>query len=317
MAIHITKKIFIFYYLLLILASCKSQKTASNQNESITYPEFRNIQKTFKTNQGNIKYIDKGKGKPILLLHGIPTSGWIYRNMINNLSKNGYRVIVPDMLGFGNSDSPDGYEIYRPEMHASRLLALMNHLKIKTWTHVMHDAGGLWTWELLKKSPNKIEHLIALNTIIYEEGFKPPIKMKEGVFTKFSMWLYKNKLTSNTMINKLFKEGLKHTYLTKTQLEGYQTPLLEGKTQAMYHFFAQTCNTLPNYETVITNINIPVAIIWGEHDKFLKLKPQQKRITNDLKIKSKNIHVIDAGHFIQEEAPKFITKTIINFIEAN
>ncbi|MFT5626985.1 MAG: pimeloyl-ACP methyl ester carboxylesterase [Dokdonia sp.] len=103
--------------------------------------------------------------------------------MIDQLSKN-YRVIAPDMLGFGSSDSPKGYDIYSEEKHASRLLDLMDALNVNNWTHVMHDAGGLWTWELFKKQPNRISKLVILNTIIYKEGFSLQYVLNQGLLLK-------------------------------------------------------------------------------------------------------------------------------------
>lgn len=102
--------------------------------------------------------------------------------MIDGLISDGYRVIAPDMLGFGSSANPDGYDIYSAKQHGKRILELMNYLKINTWTHVTHDAGGLWTWELLKQDKKRVAKLILLNTIVYEEGFHPPIKMKKALF---------------------------------------------------------------------------------------------------------------------------------------
>jgi len=299
-----------------LIFTCKSSKTTLAQ-ETFNYTEFRESQNTFQSKGGNIKYIDKGKGDVILLLHGIPTSSWLYRKMIDELVSKGHRVIAPDMLGFGNSDNPEGYDIYEPEQHAKRLLTLMDNLNINSWTHVMHDAGGLWTWELFKQAPNKVNKLIVLNTIIYEEGFKPPIRMKQGSFAKLSMWLYDNKLTTNAMVNKLFKEGLENIKLPEAALEGYQTPLKEEKTNAMYQFFTNTCNDLPNYESVIKNIDIPVAVIWGEHDSFLKWKPQRERVISDLNIKPENVHVINTSHFLQEEAPETVNGYILNFLKNN
>jgi pimeloyl-ACP methyl ester carboxylesterase len=77
-----------------------------------TIEEHRQYQKSFSSSDGVLKYIDEGKGDVILLLHGIPTSSWLYRKMIADLVMKGHRVIAPDMLGFGNSDRSDGYEIY-------------------------------------------------------------------------------------------------------------------------------------------------------------------------------------------------------------
>jgi haloalkane dehalogenase len=234
--------------------------------------------------------------------------------MIDQLSKN-YRVIAPDMLGFGSSDSPKGYDIYSEEKHASRLLDLMDALNVNNWTHVMHDAGGLWTWELFKKQPNRISKLVILNTIIYKEGFRPPIRFKPGIIAKTATWSYRNGITTNMMLNGLFKSGLTKNNLNKIDVEGYKKSLREGKTRAMYYFFSRTCNVLTDYSKVVSKIDIPVAIIWGANDSFLKWKLQSDTVIKDLKISTDNIHLLDAKHFIQEEQPEKINTLILDFLK--
>ena len=281
-----------------------------------TYDEFRTQQKAFQSEDGTIRYIDKGSGPVILLLHGIPTSGWLYRKMIDPIVEKGYRVIAPDMLGFGSSDSPKGYELYSPEQHAKRLTALMAHLNINSWTHVQHDAGGLWTWETFIKAPGKIEKLVILNSIIYEEGFQPPIRMRRGVFAKISMWMYKNGITTKMLLKQLFKVGLKENNLTDNEIEGYKRPLREGKTKGMYYFFSNTCQELPDYSPVLKEkIDIPVVVIWGKHDEMLQWTPQADRVQADLNIADSDVHIIDAKHFIQEEMPLEIVDLIYGFVQ--
>lgn len=284
------------------------------QNQ-ITYSHFRSEQKIFTSINGDIHYIDKGKGQVIVLLHGVPTSGWLYRNMIAELVSHGYRVVVPDMLGFGSSDSPKGYEIYSAKNHAKRLLELMHYLQINHWIHVMHDAGGLWTWELFKEQPQRISNFIILNTIVYEKGFSPPIRFKPGLLARLAMWSYRNGVSTNVMLYSLFKSGLTKNKLNKLDVEGYKTPLLENKTRAMYYFFTNTCNSLSNYKTTISKINIPTCVVWGKNDTFLKWNPQSEDIIHDLKISPENIHLLNAKHFIQEEKPKEINKIVIDFIK--
>ena len=280
----------------------------------MTYTHFRQQQESFNTTDGTIKYIDKGEGDVILLLHGVPTSGWLYRHMIDSLAQH-HRIIVPDMLGFGSSDSPNGYDIYSEQMHADRLLELMNHLHVSSWTHVLHDAGGLWTWELLKKDPKRISKLVVLNTLIYEEGFHPPIRFKKGLLAKIAMWSYRNGITTNAMLKGLFKSGLVENNLSKTDIEGYKTPLKEGKTHGMYYFFTQTCNALPDYSETLKNLQIPVKIVWGKHDTFLRIIPQKETVISDLNISEENIHLMEAKHFIQEEKPNKISELILTFLE--
>ena len=289
-----------------------STKTKIN---SMIYSQFRNEQQAFLSSHGTIKYIDKGQGEVIVLLHGIPTSGWLYRKMIDVLAEN-YRVIVPDMLGFGSSDSPKGYDLYAPQEHANRLLKLMSYLKIDAWNHVFHDAGGLWTWELLKQAPNKVKKLIILNTIVFEAGFNPPIRFKKGFISRFIMSLYSNNITAGMMLNGLFKTGLVDAkIMTKQDIEGYTKPLLEGKNKAMYHFFSNTCNDLPNYSEVIKNLTMPKILIWGKEDAFLVFNDMKDKIKQHLIPSEENIHLIDAKHFIQEEKPKEINALILGFLK--
>ena len=305
-----------FYYLLLltVFISCKSKKNMIDTSK-LTYSDFRASQQTFKSVDGTIKFVDRGEGEVLVLLHGVPTSGWLYRKMIDSLVHKGYRVLVPDMLGFGSSDSPKGYNIYTPEAHGKRLLSLMNHLNIDNWTHVFHDAGGLWTWELFKLAPNRIKKLVVLNSIIYEDGFKPPMRFKRGGFTKLSMSFYSNKLTNKTIMKKLFKNALMENKLTANEIEGYRKPLLEGKTNSLYTFFSSTCNTMPNYSETIKKIDIPAMVIWGKHDKMLRWTPMQEAVIADLQLKPENIHLLDSKHYIQEESTDEILNYILNFMK--
>ena len=179
----------------------------------------------------------------------------------------------------------------------------------------MHDAGGLWTWELLELVPDKVHHLVILNTIIYEEGFDPPIRFEPGFIARTAMWGYRNGITTNMMLKGLFKEGLTENTLNETDVEGYKRPLKEGKTRAMYYFFTQTCNALPNYQPMIQKIGIPTTIIWGKNDSFLKLEPQQEALQKDLGIKDEHVHILEAKHFIQEEKPQEIVQMILEFIK--
>lgn len=300
--------------LLIILAtflfSCKPYQVATKLND-IYYKDFTASQKKWQSTDGEIAYIDEGEGDVIVLLHGIPTSGWLYRKLINPLVQRRHRVIIPDMLGFGNSDSPEGYEIYGKAKHAERLLSLMEYLNINTWHHVMHDAGGVWTWELVEKAPNKISKLSILNTIIYKEGFNPPMKFRKGLFAKAIAGIYRS--NSNLMLKMLFKNGIDDCNLSKADIEGYKVPLKSGKTKGIYTFFTKNTKEIPDYSTILKGLNIPVQVIWGTHDKILHWLPQSKQVIKDLNIQPQNIHLLNKNHFLQEEAIPELIKYLGEF----
>lgn len=307
------KQILLLSAMIILISSC-SRRHYLPTEKMYDYTAFRAEMHTYESDEGNIKYIDRGEGPVILLLHGVPTSSWLYRKMIDGLVDGGYRVIAPDMLGYGHSANPKGYQIYDEKHHAKRLLGLMDHLSIDTWSHVMHDAGGLWTWEMLQYSPDRIDNLIVLNSIIYEAGFDPPMRMKPGLFAKVSMWGYRNGVTTGTLLKNLFKAGLNEDDLAKEEVEGYRKPLVEGKTKAMYYFFTQTCNALPDYTDVLQNVKVPVMIIWGENDEMLQWEPQSSQVMRDLRVASDDVHILDAKHFVQEEKPEKINHLILEFL---
>lgn len=67
-----------------------------------------------KVNDLNFHVVDEGAGTPVLLLHGFPDSSYLWRNQIPALWKAGFRVVAPDLRGFGESDKPEGADAYKP-----------------------------------------------------------------------------------------------------------------------------------------------------------------------------------------------------------
>ena len=98
----------------------------------------------FDTGAGRMHYVDEGPrdGRPVVLVHGNPTWGYLYRNFISPLSESGYRVVVPDHLGFGRSDKPNEPSLYTIPKHSERFIALMDSLGLKDATLVVQDWGG-------------------------------------------------------------------------------------------------------------------------------------------------------------------------------
>ena len=76
--------------------------------------------KWFETAEGRLHYIDEGPrdGPPVIMVHGNPTWGYLWRNFVPPLVDAGFRTIVPDHLGFGRSDKPDNRQFYRIPRHA-------------------------------------------------------------------------------------------------------------------------------------------------------------------------------------------------------
>ena len=108
-------------------------------------------------------YVDEGSGEPILLIHGEPTWAYLYRNFIPALSRN-FRVIAPDHMGFGKSESPaDGH--YTLSGHAHNLGLLIEELDLRDITLVMHDWGGSIGTVIASRHADRMKRFVAMNTI--------------------------------------------------------------------------------------------------------------------------------------------------------
>lgn len=111
-------------------------------------------------------YIDEGPrdGRPVVLVHGNPTWGFLYRNFIGPLTQAGYRTIVPDHLGFGRSGKPADPDLYRIPRHVARLEALLESLDLHDAVAVVHDWGGPIGLSWAVAHPERVSGLFILDT---------------------------------------------------------------------------------------------------------------------------------------------------------
>jgi haloalkane dehalogenase len=108
-------------------------------------------------------YVDEGSGDPIILIHGEPTWSYLYRKFIPVLSRN-FRVIAPDHMGFGKSESPAG-AVYTLDRHARNLAGLIEELDLRDITLVMQDWGGPMGAVVAARQPDRMKRFVAMNTI--------------------------------------------------------------------------------------------------------------------------------------------------------
>ena len=284
-----------------------------------TYTQHRAQQKHLTIDGQKTAYTDHGSGSAIVMLHGVPTSSWLYRDMIPSLQKK-HRVITIDQLGYGSSDKPkDNNSNYTPQAQARRVKKVMEHLDIDSFSLLFHDMGGLVAWEMLRQSPSSIENLIALNTIIHQKGFHPP-KIKPGFATRTYVSTYSNRVTNPTVLGLTFWNlGLRDSLrLKKNECRGYITPMSEGSSEAIYSFFTSLTpslyHRLDSNQFYFKKFTGNTLILWGEKDKTLTTE-QIPFLTTHLRIPKENIHLFpNNNHFLPEEIPSTLNRKIKDFL---
>lgn len=291
------------------------------QSAPTTIDEHRSRLSWFGSAQERIAYLDLGPrdGEPIVLLHGMPTSSWLYRNIAPVLAREGLRVVVPDMLGFGASAKPNDASAYAFSSQADRLLALMTHLGIPRWTQVVHDLGGPWTWEIADRSPQVLRGLVIMNTTAYVDGFRPPAMMRiaRGPMGPVMAFLMRNSLTGPSQVRSLLRQMTRcREPLTPEVVEGHWRPLSEGTTHAFLAFaraFPWWYQQFERYQAALKRLSIPAATIWGRHDKVLDAAKIPDQFAHDLGIPPSRRFQLDAGHFLQEDRPREVAEILTSF----
>jgi pimeloyl-ACP methyl ester carboxylesterase len=110
-----------------------------------------------------IAYDVHGAGRPVVLLHGFPDTGRLWRHQIPALAEAGFQVIVPDLRGYGRSGKPEPADAYTIPVLAGDVLAILTDLGIGRAHVVGHDWGAALAWALASLAPEHVDHLVALS----------------------------------------------------------------------------------------------------------------------------------------------------------
>jgi haloalkane dehalogenase len=115
-----------------------------------------------------VHYVDEGPegADPVLMLHGEPSWGYLYRTMVPVLVAAGHRAVVPDLVGFGRSDKPSKRTDYTYERHVDWTWSVLDQLDLRNVTLVCQDWGGLIGLRLVAEHPGRFARVVAANTFL-------------------------------------------------------------------------------------------------------------------------------------------------------
>jgi pimeloyl-ACP methyl ester carboxylesterase len=283
--------------------------------------------KWFDSTDGRMHYVDEGPrdGKPVVMMHGNPTWGYLYRNFIGPVTAAGYRAIVPDHLGFGRSDKPDQPELYTIRRHSERLEALLESLDLHDATVVGQDWGGPTSLYWATRHPDRVRSLFILNTFAH----RPPADVKLPLPLK----MFQTKGVGEVMVKGLhlfvrgflFRVGVVHRdRLTADVKKAYLAPHPSWSSRTAVLEFPREIPSGPQGEVSDLNAEIeagleehfrskPVKIMWAMKD--FAFTPE---IVDQLWLKTfpdaEVVRIEDAGHYLQEDAHERIVPALVEFL---
>jgi pimeloyl-ACP methyl ester carboxylesterase len=271
---------------------------------------------------GRMAYLDVGPrdGRPVVLVHGMPTSSYLYRQIAPRLAEAGLRAIAPDLLGFGASDKPHDRSAYAAPDQGARLTALLDHLGIDSATFVAHDLGGPWVFEVADHTPERISSLVVLNTSAYAELMTPPreARLVGGPLGPLMLAVMGSRAGKGS-IRKFFNDFTHDSHpMGREAVEAHWLPLHEGGTRA-FRTFARgldaTMAEFARYAAALRRLDVPATVVWGSADPVLRSELMIPRFAEDLAIAPEDVHVLEqSSHFLQEDQPEAVADLIATFV---
>ena len=286
-----------------------------------------------------IHYVDEGPrdGKVVLLMHGQPSWSYLYRHMIPLLSEAGYRVIAPDLVGFGKSDKPLKQSDYSYQMHLDVMTNFVEELGLKDVTLFAQDWGGIIGLRMVPEAPDTYARVMISNTGlpaakglagwigyplfrigVWREGKVETMGIGGDGFS-FTKWVAFSRTTSNFDMKTLFQTAT-HRELSEADLAGYQAPFVDETHLAGARAFPYLVpSQLRQNQKTMTEFwakwDKPFLTAFGDSDPVTAGGERVWQRTVPGAANQDHVTVKDAAHFIQDDQPEELVRLLIAFIE--
>lgn len=286
-----------------------------------------------------LHYVDEGPtdGAPIFLLHGQPSWSYLYRHMIPPLAAAGYRVVAPDLVGFGKSDKPIRQGDYTYQMHVDVVTELVRMLDLRDVTFFGQDWGGLIGLRVVAEDPDRFARVMISNTGlpaaggvwgwlgyplfrlgVWREGTVETLDPASPDFS-FLRWVAYARTTPVFDLKRLFQRATTRE-LSEAELAGYAAPFpgeehLAGARIFPYLVPSQLRENERVMREVYASWTKPFLTAFGDSDPItaggeVVWQDQVPGAAGEPHVK-----VEGAGHFIQEDRPEQLVDLLIAFIE--
>lgn len=259
-------------------------------------------------NDVTLNVIIKGEGHPVLLLHGFPDSAYLWRNQIRSLAANGYKVIAPDLRGFGDSSAPEGKKHYTFEVITSDVITLLDHLAIGKAFVIGHDLGAVVGWLLAIYHPDRVARYVAISVghprayrsgieqklrAWYALGFQVPF-VSEWVVRAFDWFIFRKMTGSHPEADHWFNDLSRKGLLT-AGLNWYRANMF----RILFEDFP--------------NAKVPILGIWSTGDGFLsqdQMKNSSRYVDGDWRYE----RFEGPSHWIPLDAPDQLNTLLLTYL---
>ena len=264
--------------------------------------------------------MELGRGRPVLMLHGNPTWGFLYRNVANALLGQSLRLIMPDLIGLGLSSKPRAQHAHTLEAHGRWMGQLIDALELEDLILVGQDWGGPIGLYALSTRVERIAGMVLMNTVVGppSEGFRPTAFHRLSQTPIISDLAFRLAGLPQKMLDRV--QGDRRS-ITRQARQAYEYPLRDFDDRAAPLALARmvpdslthpTVPALNQCQRYVESYRGPAALVWGERDPILGRVCS--RVASHLPDDTEVVKT-QAGHFLQEEVPDVIASVIRSVAE--
>ena len=277
-----------------------------------------------RVNGWRMHYVDEGAGDPVVLLHGNPTWGFLYRDFVTPLTAAGHRVIIPDMIGFGLSEKPTHEQAHSLDGHIANLAALLRQLDLQRITLVCHDWGGPTGLGFAFSNASRIRALVLMSTWGWP---LPPAEFHTRLFPWRTMHA---PLIGPYMLGRHNALAARGVYLsvvdrqwfTARAMAAYAAVLPDPASRLMAWVWPRwipldgTARAMQRFiwlENQLRACTLPTLLVWGREDDVFFPAIFAERF-KQLLPHAEGPHLVTGRHFLQEDSGPEIAARIIDFL---
>ena len=253
---------------------------------------------------------EAGDGPAVVLVHGVPTSSFLYRKLIDPLAEAGLRAVAFDFPGLGLAERPDGFD-YSWSGLARWMGEAIEALGIDRCHLVVHDIGGPIGCEWAVRNPERVLTLTALNTLLNVATFRRPWVMQPfAVRGVGEVWL---RTTPRPVFAELFyRQGVAdRSAVSRAEVYAYRELLRREDDGRAFLRIMRGFELTPEKQRLLwdglAERRYPARIVWGERDPALGLR--QLRVAQEVLRVEVPIR-LPAKHFLQEDQAPAIASAV-------
>ena len=256
---------------------------------------------------------EQGTGAPVLLLHGFPDSSSLWRHQVPALVKAGYRVIAPDLRGFGASDKPQEIDAYALPTLIGDVVGLLDALQVARCHVVCHDWGAALGWGMAMFLPERVDRFVAFSVGHFAGFADAGLEQREKSW--YMLYFQYEGIAENALREndwKFFRDWTRHHPEAATWIPDLSRP---GALTAALNWYRANASPARAgaFDGVLPAVKAPTLGVWSTNDHYLtetQMTAARKHVTGEWRYE----RIEGASHWLMLDEPARVNALLVDWL---